>query len=1063
MYSVVMRNILVSLLLVAGSSLLVSAQCPVPDEETCECIYEDTLLTEVRCSGIVDPYMPQLVPSLDIISNFVVENSTIGSVQPGTFMGQSVRNLVLRNIGLTLLDADALRGMEDYLETLDLSGNALTFLPDQLLDGFVHLSILSIDGNKLEYLNVAFFASLPSLHYLSISNNRIGLIAPGTFSALPSLSRLYLNNNRLKVIKDKTVSHIPKLAELNLRENNISTLSADVFAQLPNLKWLDLSENNITGIGYELFRDTPQLEVLYLTRNQINVIPSGAFSATGKIRILSLSRNNISDLHESAFQSMRGVENLHLDNNHISTLPVLIFENLEKLQILNLHNNEILALPYNNFVGLSSLVELDLHGNLIETLTYGIFDPLGLLKRVDLSSNLINMVHEGPFDALRHLVSLNMRDNELTRVESHWFKKAADMNELDLGRNKIRVIETNAFWYMPNLEILTLDYNYLTELEPGLLANNLALKTVSFAHNPLYGVPKSLFGMQRNLTTLQLNLTCITDLPNGMYANQTNLKELYFDHTPLTSIHQYSFFGLGKLEVLRLGYNNISQIESRAFSFPTMLRVLSYVHNSLTNMEFDDLLPDLYNIQELDLSFNNMTKFPSTTELMTPSLTRLNVMGNPFSCDCDLIWMRNSRVLQNVKYIACVSPSNGTGYLAACFPASAQCSAPSVLPQIDALCRSQPMTRAMPVNMTAAKIEQTYPHCIVPPEPTTTIPTTTTTTPTTTILPVSIQVVANESGVAVEWDLNGHPRVLGYVIVYRQFATNFTKETTLLSANDSTYYISDMISGMNYVVCVEVVLPGTRLRGSHSCEEVGINLGSKPWGTTEAGQAEKKDKFPTGPIIGAGVGVLVIVAIIIFIIVWSLRRANNRFKDIAKKKDAKDQMVRDKLGMWVSSFTYSGNANELMGEQTTMEYDLFSESKEDLRKTKSKGFVPVTQTNGVVPEGIPEEGEEDEDAEEDGNESIVKSDEETLGAPEEQHGQEAELDNNGHMAEVTNYGAEYNGSVTDQSLGRDSPPPPEYRETENYQETPVEMWDTQPGLKVYEPPAEDEDVTIAVF
>jgi len=141
--------------------------------------------------------------------------------------------------------------LADTLEILDLSGNELSSLPDDL----------------------------PRLHKLRIlfcSNNR--------FTALPSV-----------------LGQCPQLSMVGFKANQIRHVPA---AALPlGLRWLILTDNQITELPAELGHCT-QLQKLMLAGNQLQALPHTLTACTG-LELLRISANRLAALPDWIFELPR--------------------------------------------------------------------------------------------------------------------------------------------------------------------------------------------------------------------------------------------------------------------------------------------------------------------------------------------------------------------------------------------------------------------------------------------------------------------------------------------------------------------------------------------------------------------------------------------------------------------------------------------------------------------------------------------------------------------------------------------------------------------------------------
>lgn len=153
-------------------------------------------------------------------------------------------HLDLRGCGLTELPPEVL-AQQDTLEVLDLSGNALSTLPQGL-------------------------ARLQKLHTLFASGNR--------FTALPAV-----------------LGQLPVLDTLGFKANQLADVPAQALA--PSLRWLILTDNRITALPGTL-TDCSRLQKLMLAGNRLTQLPPG-LDRLQRLELIRLSANHFAQAHQA--------------------------------------------------------------------------------------------------------------------------------------------------------------------------------------------------------------------------------------------------------------------------------------------------------------------------------------------------------------------------------------------------------------------------------------------------------------------------------------------------------------------------------------------------------------------------------------------------------------------------------------------------------------------------------------------------------------------------------------------------------------------------------------------
>jgi hypothetical protein len=181
---------------------------------------------------------------------------TLDALRRGELAG--ARELRLRE-GLTEFPREIL-GLADTLEELDLSGNALTVLPDDL-GRLGKLRRLFCSGNRFERLppglgdcaalsqvgfrgcglsEVPGEALPPNLRWLTLTDNAIETL-PDALGERPRLQKLMLAGNRLRVLPD-SLAGVANLELLRLAANRFEALPGWL-TDLPSLAWLAWAGN----------------------------------------------------------------------------------------------------------------------------------------------------------------------------------------------------------------------------------------------------------------------------------------------------------------------------------------------------------------------------------------------------------------------------------------------------------------------------------------------------------------------------------------------------------------------------------------------------------------------------------------------------------------------------------------------------------------------------------------------------------------------------------------------------------------------------------------------------
>ncbi|KAK7017980.1 hypothetical protein SK128_003665 [Halocaridina rubra] len=501
------------------------------------------------------------------------------------------------------------------LRVLDLSYNDLESIDVMLLEGVSQLSTLDLSFNVINAVREDAFLSLAYLENLNMSFNSLSELPKEVFLGLGDLFELELSFNELMSLENGMLQGLSSLQYLHITHNQILAIEENVFLDTPNLRFLDLSSNFIQSIPKEALTKLTALIVLKLRQNVIDKIQGGYLSGMRILEHLDLSRNHIQNISQTAFQDMsvlrdldlsinfiqrlhsdmfsstKLLEKLNVSHNYISDLGQNTFTESRRLRILDVTNNSLTELG-NDVQGLLSLQGLFMSYNYVSTLKNTTFHNLPNLSVLDFSNNGLQTFEPGTFYNMESLVTLDLRNNNLVELNPESFKALYSLRELHVCKNQISVIKDFAFIDLPSLRSLEMQDNVITEIGDHAFQNMPSLNFLNLSRNGLQDVPADALARLSSLDVLDLSWNYVLEI--------TDL----------------SFQRLEWLTVLMLHDNDLCRLSNGAFSKQRALRVLTLHNNQLRRLH----------LQALGITM--------------PGLSLLDMSGNPFQCDCDLVWLK---------------------------------------------------------------------------------------------------------------------------------------------------------------------------------------------------------------------------------------------------------------------------------------------------------------------------------------------------------------------------------------------------------------------------------------
>ena len=186
------------------------------------------------------------------------------------------------------------------------------------------------------------YTSMSQLQTLVLSGNALTSLSPRIFSNLGSLSHLLIDSNHLEDLPNGMFNRSSnRITVLDLSHNRLRSITSFV-EPLVQLQSLSLSQNLISDLGK---LELPSLWRLQASGNQLHTISSLHLKGLPALQVLDLSNNAIANLERDSFKFNLPLQAIRLDANKLSRLDNVLGD-LPHLSWLNISANEITIFDY---------------------------------------------------------------------------------------------------------------------------------------------------------------------------------------------------------------------------------------------------------------------------------------------------------------------------------------------------------------------------------------------------------------------------------------------------------------------------------------------------------------------------------------------------------------------------------------------------------------------------------------------------------------------------------------------------------------------------------------------
>lgn len=424
------------------------------------------------------------------LSYLNLAGNNISNLKSGIFAGlRSLRVLDLKKNHLTTFKGELFitwKSNGTNVEILDLSDNQISYLFPTSFKVHPNIKYVNLARNKFNFIQGEFVAGLEFLQRIDLSGNALKNLDEFDFGRLPRLRVLELHGNEIETISETAFHNSTQLQVIDLSDNNIEKIGERTFQGLNRVHRLDLSNNSLAELPDNIFdrNKVRMLENVDLSGNKFAVAPLKSLQKQYFFLIsANLSRNQIRDIpaddtvmvnikeldlsfNPLSAESVRNilsepktVRKLNLAGTNVSTI-----ERMETpfIQLLNLSHNAITDITEKVFERVTLLEGLDLSYNAIadmDTLAKS-WTELKNLNALDVSANPIEQVVQKDLEGLHALKRLRISDlHSCTKIEKSAFKNFPYLVELNLhGYPKLGYLDVPGILHsLPSLEVLNVE------------------------------------------------------------------------------------------------------------------------------------------------------------------------------------------------------------------------------------------------------------------------------------------------------------------------------------------------------------------------------------------------------------------------------------------------------------------------------------------------------------------------------------------------------------------------------------------------------------------------------
>ena len=438
----------------------------------------------------------------------------------------------------------------------------------------------------------------------------------------------WITRRRLRILIPNNMTY------LSFKSSYVHHMGQDVFADMQQLESIDLSSNyklNATSLKFAMSSLRRQVFSLFafdtMRWNSTDMSKMIFKQLNGRcVHRLKLTRNAIEHIPNGSLMGLEGLKRLDLSYNNLTTCDKNL-QHLKSLKQIILSNNPIKFCDFENIPSTVEQIQLR-NAYLFKISSFCSANETALfLNLTDLTfdnNNIINISRKS-FNCLPSLQYLSLRQNDIESIPSYAFSNIPKLLSLDLSGMKNGIYKTgdNAF------------------ANPSLVKLKFKDNRFGFSKSAAYADRASL----RKCPSLEM-----LDLSNNYLPKWPHEAKILFN-------------GLTKLKTINLQNVRWNLIPDRLFTLMPKLRKVILSNNGITSLNLS-LFSNESLIREMALDGNRIANVAENTftAKFWKSIRKIDLSGNPFACNCKLVWFMDKLRKSNVTFnqypenYKCLSP-----------------------------------------------------------------------------------------------------------------------------------------------------------------------------------------------------------------------------------------------------------------------------------------------------------------------------------------------------------------------------------------------------------------------